>query len=86
MAEDFKKLIKEKKLWIGTRQTLKYLKQGKVKKIFLSSNCPESVSASVKHYASLGHVDIEQLSTPNDELGPLCKKQFAISVLGLKKE
>ena len=78
------KLAKEDKLFIGKDLTLKNLKTGKVKKVFLSSNCPVETIEDIKHYAELAKVDTEILDIPNDEIGVLCKKLFSISVLGLR--
>lgn len=86
MVEDFKKLIKEGKAYIGTEQALKYLKQGMLKKVYLSSNCPAAVKTDVRKYAELAHTDVEELAFPNEEFGVLCKKPFFISVLGVKKD
>ena len=81
---EIKKGIKDKKVLIGTARTIKNLKLGRLQKVFLTSNCPASVKSSVEHYSKLSNCKIEQLDIPNDELGVVCKKQFSISVLGLK--
>lgn len=84
--EDVKKLAKEKKAFVGTDQTIKNLKLGKVSKVLLASNCPADVKGDIKHYAALSNAKLEELDIPSDELGILCKKQFKISVIGIKKE
>jgi len=83
--DEIKKLLKTKKLIIGTERTIKGLKLGNMTKIFLSSNCPETVEEDISHYAKIAGAAIVKLNIPNDELGVLCKKQFSISVLGLIK-
>ena len=80
------KLTGSKRLVYGTEQTIKALKQGKMEKVFLSSNVPKSVKEDVEHYAKLAkNVAVVMLNTPNDELGILVKKSFTISVLGVLK-
>lgn len=83
--EDIKKLVKDKKVFIGTGQTLKNLKLGKVSKVILASNCPQDVVESVERYAKMGSVPVEKLKIPNDELGIICRKHFFISVMSVKK-
>lgn len=83
--EDIKKLVKEKKVFIGTDQTLKNLKLGKVSKVLLASNCPQDVVESVERYAKMSGAAVERLSIPNDELGIICRKHFFISVMSVKK-
>lgn len=84
--EDIKKLVKEKKAFVGTTQTIKGLKAGKISRVLLASNCPADVKGDIKHYAALSGAKVEEMEVPSDEMGILCKKQFKISVVGVKKE
>ena len=88
MAEsisEIRKIIKQGKAAIGTNEVMKKLKLGKISKVYVTSNCPLPVKKDVKYYAGLSGAEVVQLKQPNDELGVLCKKPFAISVLGLVK-
>ena len=80
---DIKKNLKSKKLILGTEKTLKALQAGKVSKIFLSANTPESVVIDFNHYCDLTKTELIVLDIKNDELGIVCKKPFPISVIGL---
>lgn len=82
---DIKKHLKDKKLVVGTKLTVKQLRLGKMQAVFLSSNCPVKVKDEISHYCSISACKVEQLKIPNDELGALCRKPFSISVLGLLK-
>ncbi len=79
-----KESLKEDKVVIGTQQTLKLLKQKKLKKVYLAVNCPAKVVAEVLHYSKMASVNVIKLRMPNDELGIFCKKLFSISLLGVK--
>lgn len=79
-----KKSLSEGKVVIGTQQVIKLLKQGKLKKIYLSSNCPAEVIADLEHYSKLAKTEIVKLNRSNDELGIFCKKPFSITVLGVR--
>lgn len=83
--EEIKKALKEKKAIVGTERTIKYLKLGKVSKVFITTNCPEDVKKDIQYYSKLAKVEIVMLKQPNDELGALCKKPFSVSVLSLSK-
>ncbi|HLC99179.1 MAG TPA: ribosomal L7Ae/L30e/S12e/Gadd45 family protein [Candidatus Nanoarchaeia archaeon] len=83
--EDIKKLVKEKKVFIGKDQTLKNLRLGKVSKVLLASNCPAELKETIERYSKMSGASVEQLDVPNDELGILCRKHFFISVMGVKK-
>lgn len=82
---EIRKLLKEKKIIIGTDRTLKNLKLGKIKKVYLSSTCSEQLSKSVEHYSKLSKASVVKLKYPSDELGILCKKSFFVSVLSVPK-
>ena len=75
--EELKKALKEKTVIFGTIKTLKNLKLGKCKKVFLSSNCPEKVRKEIKGY----DVEVIELKEPSTELSLICKKPHNISVL-----
>ncbi len=81
--EDIKRELKSGKLVFGKRETVALLRQGKIVRVLLASNCPQTIEQDMKTAAS--GVPVEKLPIPNDELGVVCKKQFTISVLGEKK-
>ncbi len=81
-----KKLIKAKKLIIGTERTIKTLRSGNSDKVFLASNCTPQVESDIKYYSKLADASVVKLSYPNDELGIICKKPFSISVISTAKE
>lgn len=81
MIDDIKELVKTDNAIIGTKETLRLLKEGKVKRVFVTSNCPDDVKQSIAYYAELSGAAVEQIPIPNDELGVICRKQFSISVL-----
>ena len=83
--DNIKKIIKQGKAVVGTKEVIKNLKLGKLSKVYMTRNCPLAVKKDIKYYAELSGAEVIQLKQPNDELGVLCKKPFAISVLGLKK-
>lgn len=83
--EIIKKGIKQKKIVVGTENSIKNIKLEKADTAFLSSNCPADVRESVKYYAGLSNTKVVELPYSNDELNVVCKKPFVISVLVLLK-
>ena len=77
---EIKKIIKSKNILIGKNSVLKNLKLGKLKEVYLAKNCPLELKKEVKHY----NAEVVQLKYPSDELGVLFKKNYAISIIGLK--
>ena len=84
-TDDIKKYLKNGNILIGTNNVIKNLKLGKLKKVYLTSNCPSDVKEDIEYYASLQKLDVVQLQIPNNALGTICKKPFSISVLGVIK-
>ena len=79
-VQEIRKLLKEDRIVIGTDIGLKNLKLGKVEKIFLASNYDNK---EIKDLAKISKVDVVVVKQANDDLGTLCRKPFAISMLSV---
>lgn len=82
---DIKDAIKNNKLIIGTKRTVKALKKDELSAIYLASNCPEVLEEDINYFASFDSVPVEKMTVTCDELGVLCKKPFLVSVVGILK-
>ena len=78
---ELRRALKEEQLVYGTDNTIKNIKKGKTKTVFLAKNCPENVRNDLKHYNRIQPFTIYELEEPSDELALICKKKFAVSVL-----
>ena len=85
IIKEVKNTLKQGNVVLGAEQTTKLMKQGKLKKIFLSSNCKEDVKTDLQRYANISKVELVNVSIPNKELGVVCKKPFSISMIGVLK-
>ena len=83
---ELKKLLVAGKLVLGSARTLKQLKTGKVRQVYLAKNCSKAVREDVQHYARLESVEVTELEFLGDELGAACRKPFSITVLSITKE
>ena len=83
--DEIKKGLKEGKLILGTKRTVKAIRAGGVSKIFLASNCPEVIAEDIEHYCAITEIPVEKLTVDCDELGSMCKKPFYVSVVGIAK-
>ena len=73
--------LHSQKLIFGTRETIRHLKHGTIKLVFLSRDCNPSTKKDVEHYASLGKVNIIHMEQGSKEIAQLCKKNYPVSVL-----
>lgn len=85
-GSEIKKLLDAGKLVVGTDRTLKLLKNGTAKKVFLSKNVAQATHADIERYAKLGGVEVVHAPFTSDEFGALCRRPFGISVLSVAKE
>jgi large subunit ribosomal protein L30e len=84
-TEQIRKLIEEKKVTIGTDETMRALRAGTVKTLVIATNTDAQIREGVERAASVSGVSIDDLAISNDQLGTMCKKPFAISILGIAK-
>ena len=84
-TEQIRKLIEDKKVTIGATATAKALHADQLKTLVISSNAATQTRDSLTRSAALSGVAIDDISITNDDLGTMCKKPFAIQVLGIRK-
>lgn len=84
-TEQIRKLIEDKKVTIGATATTKALRAGTLKTLVIASNAAAQTRETLTRSATLAGVSIDDLSLPNDDLGTMCKKPFAIQALGIRK-
>jgi ribosomal protein L30E len=79
--QDLRDAMKKEKLVFGTAQTIKNLKKGTTKKIFLASNCGDEIENNIKHYAKMNKIEVIKLDKPRAEISVFCRKNFPVSVI-----
>jgi len=82
VVAEIKKLLEGDKVILGADETMKGLRAGKVKKVFVSSNVKPETKLSIERYCSMNSVDCVEMTETSEEVGTLCKKPFAVSVIG----
>lgn len=71
-----------KKMVMGASVVEKKIRRGELKKVFIASNCARSDRIN-KLCSNLG-VECFMLSEDSKELAVICKKQFAVSCIGIE--
>ncbi len=82
MEIDIVELIKTNQAIVGTNETIQGLREGKLKAVYVTVNCPQDVRKQIAHYAG-SDVNVVELELTNAELGVRAKRQHAISVIGI---
>jgi len=70
---------------IGSKKTIKYLKNNKLKLILLAENCPENIRKDIKSYVKINKIEIQNYDGTAKQLGIFCGKPFSIATLGVKE-
>lgn len=71
------------KVIIGTDRTMKALRKGEIKEIFISSNFPENKLKEIESASKVQEVSINRLKMNSEELGAKCRKPFSVVMVGL---
>ncbi len=82
---EMRKLLTDKKLIIGRERTIKRLREGKLARVLIAANCAAQMRESLERYCKQSKVQCIDLPQLGSELGVMCKKPFAISVIGVLK-
>ncbi|MEM5804869.1 MAG: 50S ribosomal protein L30e [Candidatus Aenigmatarchaeota archaeon] len=85
LEDEIKAAVASDKAIIGTKEVLKAIKEGRVKKVVMSSNTPESVMKDVSHYQKMAEIDVRTFGGTGKQLGVFCGKPFGISVMAIRK-
>lgn len=83
--DEIKKLLGSDKLIIGKEETMKALRSGTLKKMFLASNVDPKLLRDIEYYRNMSDVEIINVQLTNEDIGSLCRKPFSISTLGVLK-
>ncbi len=74
-----RKAMKTGKVFLGSKRTIKALKNGEAKLVVIASNCPDEVRMEVEKYS----VPVVEFKGTNMELGAVCGKPFSVAVLAI---
>lgn len=80
---ELKKELAGEKVIFGSEVTLKNLREGKLAKVFVASNCNANVKSDIVQLCNANGVELVELSQTNEEIGVLSRKPFSVSVVGV---
>ncbi|MBI3413514.1 MAG: 50S ribosomal protein L30e [Candidatus Aenigmarchaeota archaeon] len=81
IRKELKNALEKGKVAIGTKESLKAAGNGKAKTLVYAANCPSEIRARLKKAAVTHKIEVEQFDGNSVELGTMCGKPFAVSVL-----
>ena len=76
-------VMKSGKAVLGYKQTLKTLRKGLLKAIFVAHNTPSIIKAEVNYYSVRSNTPIYHYTGNNIDLGSACGKYHRVAILGI---
>mmetsp|Transcript_29784 Transcript_29784/g.41801 ORF Transcript_29784/g.41801 Transcript_29784/m.41801 type:complete len:89 (+) Transcript_29784:99-365(+) len=68
---------------LGYKSTLKSIRTGKAKLVFIASNCPVVRKSQIEYYAMLGKIKIYLYQGNNNDLGIACGRYYGCSTMAI---
>jgi large subunit ribosomal protein L30e len=76
--------VKSKKIIIGERETIRFIKVNSPKLIVTAKNISDQMRKEIEHNAKISNLKVEVFDGNSKELGMICGKQFPVSALVIK--
>ncbi|XP_077293436.1 ribosomal protein L30 [Arctopsyche grandis] len=76
-------VIKSGKYFLGYKQTLKTLRQGKAKLVIIANNTPPLRKSEIEYYAMLARTGVHHYTGNNIELGTACGKYYRVCTMSI---
>ncbi|KAJ5908395.1 60S ribosomal protein [Penicillium taxi] len=76
-------VMKSGKVTMGSKSTMKTLRNGKAKLVLIAGNCPPLRKSELEYYAMLAKTPVHHFKGNNIELGTACGKLFRCSSMAV---
>ena len=83
--KELSKAIQQQNIVIGSNEVRKALKNGELSKIYLCNNCSGKLKEEFEQFSKLNETKIQLTKKSSADFGILCKRQYNIQVIGIKK-
>lgn len=85
VTQIIQRALKEGKVIIGYKRSIKFLKTGSPKMVVVSKNIPDEMRMEIKHNAEISKTPVEIFDNTSKELGLICGKTFPITTITIKR-
>ena len=76
-------VMKSGKAVLGYKSTLKALRKGSLKAIFVAHNAPSIIKAEINYYSVLANTHVYHYTGNNIDLGSACGRYHRVALLGI---
>ncbi len=74
-----RRAIKTGKVYLGSKRTIKALRNGEARMVVVASNCPEEFFEKIKSF----NVPVVMFEGTNMDLGAICGKPFSVAAIAI---
>lgn len=82
LSKALRRALKTGEVYVGSKRTIKAVKEGKAKMVVVAKNCPEETLEKLKGF----DIKIVTFEGTNMELGAICGKPFSVAALAIIDE
>jgi len=82
LSKALRRALKTGVVYLGSKRTIKAVRDGKAKLVVIAKNCPKEVMEKLKNY----DVKMVTYDGTNMELGAICGKPFSVAALAVIDE
>ncbi|WP_456371120.1 50S ribosomal protein L30e [Geoglobus sp.] len=82
LSKALRRALKTGEVYVGSKRTIKAVRDGKAKLVIVARNCPEEVLEKLRQY----DVRVITYDGTNMELGAICGKPFSVAALAIVNE
>jgi len=84
LQDEVQGALKEGKVILGFRRSIKFIKLNSPKLIVIANNIPENMGKEIEHNAKISKTKVEVFEGSSKELGVICGRPFPITTLVIK--
>jgi large subunit ribosomal protein L30e len=77
--------IKTGKVVLGTKRTLRQVKQGKTQLVIIAANCPKEIQEEVIYYGKLSEIPVYTYQGTSWDLGSVCGRPHMVACLAVEQ-
>ncbi len=77
--------IKTGKVVLGTKRTLRQVKQGKTQLVIIAANCPKEIQEEVTYYGKLSKIPVYTYQGTSWDLGSVCGRPHMVTCLAVEQ-
>lgn len=77
--------IKTGKVSLGTKRTLRQIKQGKTQLVIMAANCPKEIQEEVLYYGKLSEIPVYTYQGTSWDLGSVCGRPHMVACLAVEQ-